>query len=72
MFILVHMELVLPARPSRVERGSGEVELFCTAPKIGWSRNAIMRCGFHNNVVLRNTHGIAVVSTSCTQLAFVT
>ena len=44
--------LVSPARPSHAERGSGElpiVELFCTAPKTGWSRNAIMRCGFHNN-----------------------
>ena len=49
--------VVSSARPSRAERGSGElpiVELFCTAPKTGWSRNAITRCGFHNNVVLRN------------------
>ena len=55
------LTLVSPARPLRAERGSGElpiVELFCTAPKTGWSRNAITRCGFHNNVVLRNTHGI--------------
>ena len=50
-------KLISPARPSRAERGSGElliVELFCTAPNTGWSRNAITRCGFHNNVVLRN------------------
>ena len=61
--------LVSPARPSRAERGSGElpiVEFFCTAPKTGWSRNAITRCGFQNNVVLRNTRGIAVACTSCT------
>ena len=49
------MLVVPPARPSRAERGSGElpiVELFCTAPKTGWSRNVITGCGFHNNVVL--------------------
>ena len=47
--------IVSPARPSHVERGSGElpiVQLFCTATKTGWSRNAITRCGFHNNVAL--------------------
>ena len=63
--------LVSPAIPSRVERGSGElpiVELFCTAPKTGWSRNVIMRCGFHNNVVLRNTHGSRGIAARAAQL----
>ena len=62
--------LVSPARPSRAERGSGElpiVELFCTAPKTGWSRNAIMKCGFHNNVVLRNK---CQLCSSCKQLLY--
>ena len=46
--------LVSPARLSRAEKGSGALPIIvCTAPKTGWSRNAITKCGFHNNVVLR-------------------